>query len=120
MKKYNLDNNHPSQLFTENIKLKNGDRVGIRSKDVSKIYEVTSIIGSQKNGWRACFKFQGKLPLGKLTWSLLPSIKVFLDNETDQRLIEYARKRNLRRDRLTAIKNLLKAVESSQNTKPDS
>lgn len=61
-----VENDDTGSLVTARHRLNVGDLLQIDGE--SKIRRVTYVMGSDRNGWRACFKRQGALPVGTVTW----------------------------------------------------
>lgn len=69
-------NDDNGSLFTRDHCLTVGDQVRLEWRAPSgqaeeRTLRVTYVMGSVRKGWRACFKGQGALPIGEVTWRLL-------------------------------------------------
>lgn len=59
-------NDDNGSLFTATDRLSVGDQVKIVGEPRART--VTYVMGSDRKGWRACFKGQGAVPTGSVTW----------------------------------------------------
>ena len=60
------DNDDSGSLFTGETRLAVGDVIEIEGE--GKQRGVTYVMGSDRKGWRACFKGQGAVPSGAVRW----------------------------------------------------
>jgi len=63
MKTNNDDN---GSLFTSKLKLQVGQTIRIHGE--AWVRTVTYVMGSDRKGWRACFRGQGSVPTGEVEW----------------------------------------------------
>jgi hypothetical protein len=63
------NNDDHGSLFTGKVQLKQGATILI--KDEGRERTVTYVMGSERNGWHACFKNQGAVPVGEIEWRIL-------------------------------------------------
>lgn len=63
-----VTNDDNGSLRTGAYRLEVGDLVEFPKNN--KLLRVTYVMGSERKGWHACFKGQGALPLGEVTWQL--------------------------------------------------
>ena len=66
MNQHQTHNDETGSLFTGPVRLSVGDAVAIEGEGV--VRRVTFVMGSDRNGWRACFAGQGAVPRGQLSW----------------------------------------------------
>src|SRR5438874_12795892 len=59
-------NNDNGSLYTASLHLEVGDKVQLSGE--TRARSVTYVMGSDRKGWRACFKGQGAVPVGPVTW----------------------------------------------------
>lgn len=59
-------NDDNGSLITGGIQLNIGSVIEILGED--RVRTVTYVMGSDRNGWRACFRYQGAVPVGDLQW----------------------------------------------------
>ncbi len=64
-----VENDDNGSLVTGSRRLAVGDRVRIAGE--ARVRTVTYVMGSERKGWRACFKGQGALPVGTVAWDLV-------------------------------------------------
>lgn len=63
-----VENDDAGSLLT-GVKLEVGDRILIQGEDSPR--KVTYVMGSERAGWRACFKGQGPVPQGQVYWHVV-------------------------------------------------
>jgi hypothetical protein len=64
-----VTNNDHGSLLTGDVQLWTGARIRIRGE--AKIRTITFVMGSDRNGWRACFRGQGVVPTGPIEWQIV-------------------------------------------------
>ena len=62
-------NDDNGSLRTGGLQLKVGSVIEILGEDRERT--VTYVMGSDRNGWRACFRNQGAVPVGHLEWRVV-------------------------------------------------
>lgn len=62
-------NDDNGSLITGDVKLPEGAVIRIRGE--SKDRTVTYVMGSDRNGWRACSSGQGAMPTGDIEWQII-------------------------------------------------
>jgi hypothetical protein len=64
-----VNNNDNGSLLTEDVHLDIGARIRMRGERHDRT--VTNVMGSNRNGWRACFRDQGAVPTGSVEWRIV-------------------------------------------------
>jgi predicted RNA-binding Zn-ribbon protein involved in translation (DUF1610 family) len=66
---HEVDNNDNGSLITGDVKLAEGAVIRIRGEERTRT--ITYVMGSDRNGWRACMSGQGAMPTGRIAWQIV-------------------------------------------------
>ncbi|MEI7837863.1 MAG: hypothetical protein WCK05_15790, partial [Planctomycetota bacterium] len=95
-------NDDTGSLYTGALKVELGNLIRIEGEGRDR--RVTNVMGSTQKGWRACFKGQGAVPVGTVSWEVLsatrPADRSHGDTLLDDVLTDLGAQHSLRPDGL--------------------